>query len=1085
MAHNTTKGRKVCCPTGRAGQLQKTLIVSRGVFHWETLSKLLRALPFGQLAPPINCRIPWLRNHPDYFLDRVIVTGAEPMDSSSAGMSSRTPNKREAKAYEAMEVLGLNRGFIKPILKELLKVYANEWQYIEAENYRLLADQAFEKQESIVKQESSPSPRRTRASTSATDRGKKKIEYGDTRSAERHLPRDVAKPAAAADAVSKPLLPAKVKVEKDADRTPETLPRTPVPERVESRSARDNPVPVRANGALAPVVENRSAGKDTGALRSNGARLRRPSAASPVKIDAQTLQETLRQVTSTNTEVSSFSENAVVSNGTQAEVSLPEGKTNSLASGHDKAKDNQEKVPVICGQVTQVGVPDTRIIGAIENSNAKEPSVSDKGIAKTSGPEFVPVGQPRSANVVNEDPQWQAPVKEGSDVLLLLADNYSEDEDEPNVARIAAPGSAVKRQDDSLLAEARGPHTVVKPLTEERQEHPTVSTEIMKADEELPEVVFSVEEDMEQLNFPENDAGPDSEVRIAERIRPNFLIKKEVPMSADGGANVISSLVAHELENTSPTAKRDLSDSQETSHPKRVKYDTEPDVSSNPANDSVKLRQVNPDSFCILEEIEICATSVGGKRGNLATSANPSPFPLMGTNRRKLILSESPSPETSPFSNRLVTNGLSDRTTGGRDASLAPKTLYADRTSEPVIPDRRPTSSENMHTASVSSAVISVRRNGVLPSTSSNGNGTSAPVANNIRDPEDLDDEQQRGRKIVAHSPSDISRGTEKVPIPYVNEYNTDTISASFKYIPVNTVFQDAYISFSLARVGEDDSCGDCYGDCLQATFPCACTRETGGVFAYTEDGCLKEEFLRYEVDSSQSEDLKAKLVSFCQSGWHCPIERSKNSAETENCKGHLSRKFIKECWHKCGCSMDCGNRVVQRGITHRLQIFFSPEGKGWGLRTLEQLPAGAFVCEYVGEILTNVEQEERNNSHKADPTITHTYPILLDGDWCSEKGLKDEEALCLDATYFGNAARFINHRCMDSNLIDVPVTIESPDRHYYHVAFFTSRAVKAMEELTWDYKIDFDDDEHPIEAFQCLCQSHSECGLERNLSGG
>ncbi|KAL3686658.1 hypothetical protein R1sor_009232 [Riccia sorocarpa] len=38
--------------------------------------------------------------------------------------------------------------------------------------------------------------------------------------------------------------------------------------------------------------------------------------------------------------------------------------------------------------------------------------------------------------------------------------------------------------------------------------------------------------------------------------------------------------------------------------------------------------------------------------------------------------------------------------------------------------------------------------------------------------------------------------------------------------------------------------------------------------------------------------------------------------------------------------------------------------------------------------------------------SVTHPYPILLDGDWCSEKGLKDEEALCHDATFSGNAAR-------------------------------------------------------------------------------
>ncbi|KAL3698624.1 hypothetical protein R1sor_012700 [Riccia sorocarpa] len=163
-------------------------------------------------------------------------------------------------------------------------------------------------------------------------------------------------------------------------------------------------------------------------------------------------------------------------------------------------------------------------------------------------------------------------------------------------------------------------------------------------------------------------------------------------------------------------------------------------------------------------------------------------------------------------------------------------------------------------------------------------------------------------------------------------------------------------------------------GDCLEATFPCACTRETGAAFAYIRVGCLKEEFLQYDWDNAQD---KEKHVMFCASGWHCSIERSKNPNECEGCKGHMSGEFIKECWHKCGCSMGCGNRFIQRGIMHKLQIFFTHEGKRWGLRTLEQLPAGAFVCKYVGEILTNMEQEERNNNAKADPTVTHTYPIL------------------------------------------------------------------------------------------------------------
>ena len=85
-----------------------------------------------------------------------------------------------------------------------------------------------------------------------------------------------------------------------------------------------------------------------------------------------------------------------------------------------------------------------------------------------------------------------------------------------------------------------------------------------------------------------------------------------------------------------------------------------------------------------------------------------------------------------------------------------------------------------------------------------------------------------------------------------------------------------------------------------------------------------------------------------------------------------------------------------------------TPEGKGWGLRTLEDLPKGAFICEYVGEIVTNMELFDRNSQHTGKK---QTYPVLLDADWCTEGVLKDEEALCLDATFYGNVARFVNHR--------------------------------------------------------------------------
>jgi SET domain-containing protein len=90
-------------------------------------------------------------------------------------------------------------------------------------------------------------------------------------------------------------------------------------------------------------------------------------------------------------------------------------------------------------------------------------------------------------------------------------------------------------------------------------------------------------------------------------------------------------------------------------------------------------------------------------------------------------------------------------------------------------------------------------------------------------------------------------------------------------------------------------------------------------------------------------------------------------------------------------------------------QVFLTPEGKGWGLRTLEELPRGAFVCEYVGEIITSSELHERNLQSSGNEN--HTYSVPLDANWGTKRHLKDEEALYLDATAYGNVARFINHR--------------------------------------------------------------------------
>lgn len=173
----------------------------------------------------------------------------------------------------------------------------------------------------------------------------------------------------------------------------------------------------------------------------------------------------------------------------------------------------------------------------------------------------------------------------------------------------------------------------------------------------------------------------------------------------------------------------------------------------------------------------------------------------------------------------------------------------------------------------------------------------------------------------VQYNAGDISKGEEKVRISVINEISDEIYPPHFNYIPRNIVYQNAYVNVSLARIGDEDCCPDCYNDCLAAPLPCACARETGGEFAYTSDGLIRGEILD-EYISMLNEPNKHHHY-YCK---ECPIERIKNAISPEPCKGHLMRKFVKECWSKCRCSMHCGNRLVQRGITCNLQVSYNSQ---------------------------------------------------------------------------------------------------------------------------------------------------------------
>lgn len=68
---------------------------------------------------------------------------------------------------------------------------------------------------------------------------------------------------------------------------------------------------------------------------------------------------------------------------------------------------------------------------------------------------------------------------------------------------------------------------------------------------------------------------------------------------------------------------------------------------------------------------------------------------------------------------------------------------------------------------------------------------------------------------------------------------------------------------------------------------------------------------------------------------------------------------LIVECNELCGCGDACTTRIVQRGVTRPLQVYWTGP-RGWGVRTTAPIPQGGFVCEYTGEVVRTDEARRR-----------------------------------------------------------------------------------------------------------------------------
>uniref|UniRef100_A0A8C0VRF4 [histone H3]-lysine(9) N-methyltransferase n=1 Tax=Cyanistes caeruleus TaxID=156563 RepID=A0A8C0VRF4_CYACU len=256
----------------------------------------------------------------------------------------------------------------------------------------------------------------------------------------------------------------------------------------------------------------------------------------------------------------------------------------------------------------------------------------------------------------------------------------------------------------------------------------------------------------------------------------------------------------------------------------------------------------------------------------------------------------------------------------------------------------------------------------------------------------------------------DIARGYERIPIPCVNSVDSEPCPSNYKYVSQNCVTSPMDIDRNITHLQ--------YCVCID--------------------------------DCSSSNCMCGQLSMRC---WYDKLFLPEfNMAEPP---------LIFECNHACSCWRTCRNRVVQNGLRTRLQLYRTQK-MGWGVRTMQDIPLGTFVCEYVGELISDSEADVREED---------SYLFDLDN--------KDGEVYCIDARFYGNISRFINHLC-EPNLIPVRVFMSHQDLRFPRIAFFSTRHIEAGEEIGFDYGDRFWDIKGKF--FSCQCGSpkckHSSSAL-------
>ncbi|PHH92065.1 hypothetical protein CDD83_9091 [Cordyceps sp. RAO-2017] len=306
-------------------------------------------------------------------------------------------------------------------------------------------------------------------------------------------------------------------------------------------------------------------------------------------------------------------------------------------------------------------------------------------------------------------------------------------------------------------------------------------------------------------------------------------------------------------------------------------------------------------------------------------------------------------------------------------------------------------------------------------------------------------------------------------PITVVNDVDSEVLPPDFRFINENVLghgVKPAELSFRSGCVCADDA--DCqFKGCLCLADLEDDNDDDGQDVDDDDDDDDDEDSAMGNGYSSSAPPRSRKAYAYHRHGAKAGLLRSKL---------HSSKLPLYECHQGCSCTVDCPNRVVERGRTVPLQIFRT-EDRGWGVRTQETIKTGQFVDRYVGEVITSAEADRR----RAAAIVSQRKDVYLFAlDKFTDPASLDPRLrgppLEVDGEFMSGPTRFINHSCGPNLRIFARVG-DHADKHLHDLALFAIRDIQKGEELTFDYvdgvSLEADEREGNAEDMtRCLCGS-------------